>query len=101
MRPLFLFLSTSLDDAGEGLGTIEALASVQAAQREAAQAEIGTLLQWALAHAPGPKGPPEEGGTWDAHLDCQIEGSWCNLSLSLVGPLPWCETLLQQLGLDD
>ena len=96
-----LFLSARLDETGEDQGCIEILASVQAPQLDAAQAEIQAIVHWAQAHAPGPKGPLEEGGSWDADLGTQQEGGWNNLSLSLVGPLAWCEALLQHFSLDD
>ncbi|MBB5204260.1 hypothetical protein HNQ51_001574 [Inhella inkyongensis] len=95
------FVNARLDETDEGLGCIEALASIRAPQAPQARAELDELLAWAEAHAPGPRGPREEGGHWDAQLDLHSQGEWLELSLTVVGPLPWCEALIQQFDLDN
>lgn len=84
-------------DDGEGTGTWEAVASVRVPQLPAVLEEVQSVLAWAEAHAPGPRGPLDEGGEWDADQHTQTEGEWTTVSFTLVGPCAWGETLLAQL----
>lgn len=89
------YASFAASGDGEGQGSWEAMASVQDEQLEAARAELRSLLDWAERHAPGPRGPLDDGGAWDAHWHEQAEdGGWTTLTLSLVGPWEWGETLV-------
>lgn len=95
------YLSFASSEDGAGHGSWEAMASVRPAQLAAARAECARLLAWAEAQAPGPRGPLDAEGVWDAELQEQAEADgWTTLTLTLVGPLEWGEALLQQLGLD-
>lgn len=92
---LFLSWSAGSDD-GAGRGSWEALASVQPAQRGAAEAELQALMAEAEASAPGPRGPEEEGGVWDAVLHEQQEADgWISLTLTLTGPWDWGQALVE------
>lgn len=90
MTPPLQFLVFSASDDGAGRGSWEAMASVQAHQREAALAEARALLAEAEAQAPGSRGPEEEGGLWDAWLQVVDEADgWTTITFTLVGPLEW------------
>ncbi len=66
----YLIFDTS--DDGEGTGTWEAMASV----------------------SPGPRGPLDEGGAWDADQQVQAEGEWTTVTLTITGPWEWGEGLV-------
>lgn len=91
------FLAFSVSDDGEDRGSWEAMASVRSESRAAALAEIQALLSAAQSTAPGPRGPEEDGGLWDAELLEQQEGEgWCTLTLTLTGPWAWGEALRER-----
>ncbi len=93
MTPL-QYLTFDTSDDGEGTGTWDAMASVRAAQLPAVLAEVRAVLHWAEAHAPGPRGPLDEGGAWDADEQVQADGDWTTVTLTLTGPWAWGEALL-------
>ena len=88
----FLIFDTS--DDGEGTGSWEAMASVRAAQLPEVLAEVRSVLDWCEAHAPGPRGPLDDGGDWDADEQVQVEGEWTTVTLTLTGPSAWGEALM-------
>jgi hypothetical protein len=88
------YLIFDASDDGEGTGSWEAMASVRAAQLEAVLAEVNTVLEWAEAHAPGPRGPLDEGGAWDADQQISTEGEWTTVTLTITGPWGWGEALV-------
>lgn len=87
------YLIFDASDDGQGNGSWEAMASVRAHQQAALQAEVDTLLAWIDTHSPGPRGPLDEGGVWDMDEHRQTDGEWTTLTLTLVGPWAWGETL--------
>ncbi len=88
----YLIFDTS--DDGEGTGTWEAMASVRAADVPAVLAEVQAVLSWAGQHSPGPRGPLDEGGAWDADQQVQAEGEWTTVTLTITGPWEWGEGLV-------
>lgn len=92
------YLIFDANDDGEGNGSWEAMASVRAHQLPALQAEVSTLLAWIVPHSPGPRGPLEEGGVWDMDEHRQTDGEWTTVSLTIVGPWDWGDTLLEHFG---
>lgn len=96
MKLQYLIFDTS--DDGEGTGSWEAMASVRAADLPAVLAEVQTVLDAAGRSAPGPRGPLDEGGIWDAELQQQREGDWTTVTLTLTGPWDWGEALLGHAG---
>lgn len=93
------YLEFAASDDGAGRGSWEAMASVRAAERDAAWAEAGQLLAAAERDAPGPRGPEEDGGLWDALLTEQVEdGGWVTITLTLTGPWDWGESLRQRFA---
>jgi hypothetical protein len=88
------YLLFDASDDGEGTGTWDAMASVRAAQVPAVMAEVQAVLAWAEAHGPGPRGPLDEGGAWDADQQVQTEGDWTTVTLTITGPWDWGEALV-------
>jgi hypothetical protein len=81
-------------DNGDGTGTWDAMASVRPAQLPDVMEEVQAVLARAEAHAPGPRGPLDEGGAWDADEQVQADGEWTTVMLTLTGPWDWGEALL-------
>lgn len=89
-----LYLIFDASDDGQGLGCWEAMASVPSGEQDAVVAEARRVLAAAERQAPGPRGPQEEGGVWDAELQAQPDGAWVVVTLTLTGPWDWGEALL-------
>lgn len=92
------YLIFDASDDGEGQGSWEAMASVRAGDLPALRQELQAVLAMAERQSPGPRGPAEEGGCWDADVHEQHEGDWTTLTLTLTGPWAWGEALLGALG---
>lgn len=101
MKTPLQYLSFEVSDDGEGQGSWDGMASVRPAALPAAQAELAAVLAWAERHAPGPRGPQEEGGSWDAHAHQLEEDGWITLTLTLTGPWSWGEALLARFAPQD
>ena len=91
------FLVFDASDDGQGQGSWEAMASVRAERLPQVLAEVQAVLQEAERSAPGPRGPLDDGGAWDAELQQQADGGWTVVTLTLTGPWAWGEALLQRL----
>lgn len=98
--PLQYLIFDSSDD-GEGTGSWDAMASVRAGQLPAVLAEVQTVLAWAESNSPGPRGPLDDGGIWDADQQVQTDGEWVTVTLTLTGPLGWGESLLARFTPDN
>lgn len=85
-------------DDGEGTGSWEAVASVRRDDLPAVMAEVDAVLQRALSEPPGPRGPLDEGGAWDADTQVRHDADWTEVTLTLTGPWDWGEALLADLG---
>jgi len=92
------YLIFDASDDGEGTGTWDAMASVRAADVPALLAEVQTVLATAERQAPGPRGPLDEGGTWDADVQQHTDGDWTTVTLTVTGPWAWGEALFEHLG---
>ena len=94
------YLTFESSDDGEGNGSWDAMASVRQDQLAQVLKEVQQVLAWAEANSPGPKGPMEEGGVWDADLHQQTEedskGGWTTVTLTLTGPWDWGATLVNR-----
>ena len=88
------YLIFDASDDGEGTGSWEAMASVRAPELPVVLAEVQTVLAAAERQAPGPRGPLDEGGVWDAEVQQHSDGDWTTVTLTLTGPWAWGETLL-------
>ncbi len=92
------YLIFDASDDGEGTGSWEAMASVRATDVPAVLAEVQAVLTAAERHAPGPRGPLDEGGVWDADVQQHSDGDWTTVTLTLTGPWAWGEALVASLG---
>lgn len=90
------YLIFDASDDGEGTGTWEAMASVRAADLPAVLAEAQAVLATAERLAPGPRGPLDEGGVWDADLQQQCDDDWTRVTLTITGPWRWGEEFMSQ-----
>jgi hypothetical protein len=87
------FLIFDASDNGDDTGTWEAMASVRATDLPAVQAEVRAVLEAAERDSPGPRAALDDGGSWDADQQEQIDGEWITLTLTLTGPWAWGEAL--------
>lgn len=92
------FLIFDASDDGQGHGSWEAMASVRTDRLPPLMAEVEHALHEARCSAPGPRGPQEDGGAWDAEVQVQEEGGWTTVTLTLTGPWDWGETLVARLA---
>lgn len=92
------YLIFDASDDGEGTGSWEAMASVRAANLPAALAEVQAVLAAAERRAPGPRGPLDEDGVWDADVQQHTDGGWTTVTLVLTGPWAWGEALVAAIG---
>lgn len=97
VAPLHYLIFDASDD-GEGTGTWDAMASVRAAEVPAVMAEVQAVLTWAERHSPGPRGPLDEGGAWDADQQVQQDGDWTTVTLTISGPWEWGEALVARFA---
>jgi hypothetical protein len=93
------YLTFEASDDGDGVGTWDAMASVRADQVAAVLAEVQAVLNWAERHSPGPRGPLEEGGFWDADQQTLAEGDWITVTLTITGPWAWGEEMIENLAI--
>jgi hypothetical protein len=91
------YLIFDASDDGEGTGTWDAMASVRASDLAGVMTEVQTVLARALANEPGPRGPLDEGGAWDADEQTSRDGEWTAVTLTLTGPWEWGEALMREL----
>lgn len=92
------YLIFDASDDGEGTGSWEAMASVRAADVPAVLAEVQAVLTAAERQAPGPRGPLDEGGVWDADVQQHSDDDWTTVTLTVTGPWAWGEALVASLG---
>ncbi|MDA7416946.1 hypothetical protein PGB34_11270 [Xenophilus arseniciresistens] len=99
MRLDYLLFEASEGD--DGIGLFEAMADVPLARAAAVQAEIDAVLAWAQRHFGSARGPVEEGGEWDAHLetDDTLAGRR-SFTFSVVGAPGFCAAFAQAFDTD-
>ena len=66
------YLSFELSDGDDGIVTLEAMASTDAAQHPAVMAEAQQVLDWAGQRFPLGHGPVEDGMDWDHDLQVVV-----------------------------
>lgn len=80
------FLQFDRSDDGDGLITLEALASTGAAQHLEVMNEVQQVLDWAWRAFPDGHGPLADGHVWDHDLQVVVEdGDWHSVQLTLAG----------------
>lgn len=93
------YLNFDLGEAGEGISTLEAMASTPAAQHGAVMAEVQQVLDWAWRRFPHSHGPADEGHDWDHDLQVVNEdGGWCRVTLALTGSPAFAAEFLARFG---
>jgi hypothetical protein len=90
------YLIFDASDDGEGTGTWEAMASVRGGELPAVLAEVQAVMTEAKADRPGPQGPLDEGGAWDAEQQVQTDGEWTTVTLTITGPWDWGSALVER-----
>ena len=55
----------------------------------------------ASRHLPGPRGPLDGGGVWDADEQTLSDGDWVAVTFTIVGPCDWGQTLLAHFAPED
>lgn len=79
------YLEFDVGEAGDGLTTLEAMASTTAAQHGAVMVEVHEVLDWAWRQFPHTHGPADEGHDWDHDLQVVDEdGGWRRVTLTLT-----------------
>jgi hypothetical protein len=93
------YLGFELGEAGEGIATLEAMASTTAAQHAAVMSEVQRVLDWAWQHFPHSHGPADEGHDWDHDLHVVNEpGGWVAVTLTLTASPAFVAGLLAEFG---
>lgn len=78
------YLEFELSEGGDGVSTLDAMASTPAEQHAAVLAEVQQVLDWAWRRFPDSHGPVDEGQDWDHHLHTTVEeGCWHVVALTL------------------
>lgn len=95
------YLVFEISEDTDGVCTFDALASVQADQREALAAEAEVVRQWCRAAFPQGPGPLEHDHPWDEDLQWQTEGAWHTLSLSVTGTDAFAQAFVRAWRLDE
>jgi hypothetical protein len=93
------YLDFETSEGDDGVTTLDALASTDAAQHAAALAEAQQVLQWAWQQFPQGHGPVDEGMDWDHELQVSEEaGGWHTVSLTLTGSPRFVEAFAAAFG---
>jgi hypothetical protein len=80
------YLRFDLSDGGEGVTTLEALASTSAERHPEVMAEVRQVLDWARSAFPHGRGALDDGMDWDHDLQASAEpGGWHTVTLTLTG----------------
>jgi hypothetical protein len=80
------YLRFDIEEIGDGISTLEAMACTPAAQHAAVVAEAQHLLDWAWRQFPQSHGPIDDGMEWQHDLQITVEpGDWHTVTLTLTG----------------
>jgi hypothetical protein len=80
------YLSFEFSEGGDGVATLEAMASTVAEEHAAVMAEVQLVLDWAWRAFPHTHGPADDGMDWDHELQIGVEdGRWHAVTLTLTG----------------
>ncbi len=93
------YLQFDFSDNGDGVVTLEALASTAAAQHAAVMAEVQQVLDWAWREFPHTHGAAEDGMDWDHDLQVGVEGDgWHAVTLTLSASERFAHDFQQAFG---
>ena len=106
------YLNFDLSESGEGVTTLEAMATTGADHHAAVMAEVQQVLAWAERQFPHSHGPVDDGCDWQHELQVVVEpgapsseeGStprrtWTCVTLILSGSTRFVAEFLQRFGL--
>ncbi|RYZ12623.1 MAG: hypothetical protein EOO24_02670 [Comamonadaceae bacterium] len=93
----YLGFDFSENAEGDGTGSFDALASVDAAHVDHVRDEIAIVLDWARTEYPGIEAALEDGGDWQHDLQVLTEHAGARqlttFSLTLAGTAAFCDAL--------
>jgi len=93
------FLTFAVDEADDGVSSLEAMASTAAEQHGAVLAEVRQVLDWAWRQFPDARGPIDDGMEWDHDLQVSVEeGGWHTVTLTLTGAERFVEEFFATFG---
>jgi hypothetical protein len=93
------FLIFQVDEVGERMCSMDAVASTTFDQHAAVMAEVQEVLDWARRQFPDAQGPIDEGMDWDYDLHVMVEdGVWHTVTLTLTGTEHFGEQFLAKFG---
>lgn len=93
------YLSFEFSEGGDGVTTLEAMASTSAEHHAAAMAEAQQVLDWAWQHFPYTHGPADDGKDWDHDLQRSVEaGGWHVVTLTLTASPHFVEAFVARFG---
>ncbi len=93
------FLTFDVAEVGEGVSSLEAMASTAAGQHAAVMAEVQQVIDWAWRRFPDSHGPIDDGMEWDHDLQVTVEdGGWHTVTLTLTGTGRFVEELFAAFG---
>lgn len=93
------YLSFDLSEGSDGVTTLDALASTDAARHAEVLAEAEAVLAWCRHEFPHTEGAVDEGMDWDHELQVSVEaGGWHSVALTLTGSPRFVEAFLAAFG---
>ena len=93
------FLNFKLTEVGDGVTSLEAMASTAAAQHKAVMDEAQQVLDWAWQRFPQSHGPLDDGMDWDHDLQVTLEdGDWHTVVLTLTGTARFVDAFIAAFG---
>lgn len=93
------YLHFDLSDNGDGVATLDALASTAAERHADVMAEVQQVLDWAWRQFPHTHGPVDEGMDWHHDLQVHAEaGGWHAVALTFAGSPRFVEAFLAAFG---
>lgn len=80
------YLTFDADEVGDGMVSLEAMASTALEQHGAVMAEVQQVLDWAWLQFPDSYGPIDDGMDWHHDLQVWVEpDGWHTVTLTLTG----------------
>src|SRR5262245_27076374 len=96
---LVRYLMFDLSESGEGVITLDAMASTPADRNPEVMAEVRQVLDWAWQRFAHSHGPVDEGMDWDHDLQVNVEdGSWHTVTLTLSCSQRFADEFLEVFG---
>lgn len=93
------YLTFDIDEIADGISSLEAMASTQAAQHAAVMSEVQLVLDWAWRRFPLSHGSIDDGMDWDHDLQVGVEQErWHSVSLTLTGTDRFVREFLAEFG---